>query len=266
MSEDSDSDQATFEKSNATLRRATPIPNSIITSSPKVMQSTIGRSETALSENLVTLSNEHIKATTLSSKSSNLSGPSKGIAGLGLGQSMSKSPNINTNAQSTQGQVITKPIRDSSQTNENGNSSSDSTSNTDTTDSESSSEEEEDAKENSNKKLHNSDETGSNTKGLVSDVPPGKAISNGEASRSQGLTISNNIISRKSPFNPPIVNLPNPESTDGGLVTCEDDVEKDGDGEEFGLENIYKKIIKSTHSPHSQPSPKMSSQVSINIL
>ena len=63
-----------------------------------------------------------------------------------------------------------------------------------------------------------------------------------------------------SPFYQNTTNKTNiePISNGGNQGALEQETEDVENEEVYSLGNIYKKVIKSTHSPHSQPSPKIS--------
>jgi len=69
-----------------------------------------------------------------------------------------------------------------------------------------------------------------------------------------------NVMSCTSPFDQNSTNITSfdPISNNGNLSTSEQEPENVENEEVYGLDFYYKKVIKSTHSPHSQPSPKIS--------
>ena len=156
------------------------------------------------------------------------------------------------------------PSRHLSQTTERGASSSDSTSNSDTSDSESSSDDEDNVKDNTNKKQRAPEFPVINNKSPKVDVSHANKTPNEESRLSS--TTARNVMSSNSPFDQNSTNIAtlDPISNNGNLSPSEQEPENAENEEVYGLDFYYKKVIKSTHSPHSQPSPKIS-QVCKNL-
>ena len=250
LSEESDSDHASFEPNLKHVPRATTQQKSSSTSYPNNMQTNVRCSESKLSDN---------NSSKISSGNLNL--PITGSSPIlskntecHVDQSISKSPRCKASAQNSDNHASLETARNLSQAAER-NSSSDSTSNTDTSDSESSSEEEENGKD---KSRQNSETAATSIKSSVTGASPPKPISNEESGRLTSA-VGRNTLSRNSPFDPNNANFAILESSSniGDRDESEQEAENDGDGEGYGLDVFYKKVIKSTHSPHSQPSPKI---------
>ena len=243
LSEDSDSDHPSFEPSNKSVSRSTLQQKSNCAS---IIPSAANASPLPTSRYTQHLTSSATSQTlSKSAKESTLAGYQE--------KSISMSPNCNANLQNSEVQGFKKPIRDSNTTKENG-SSSDSTSNTDTSDSESSSDEDEHCKEKTNKRHKSMENKNPNNRAKCTVMSPSKFIPS-EGPEQVSCVIAPNTVLNNSPFDSTSVSFSNLES---GADIADGDLEKDGDGEGYGLDVFYKKVIKSTHSPHSQPSPKIS--------
>jgi hypothetical protein len=254
LSEESDSDHASFEPNRKPVPRA-PTQLKSSTANPNNIQTNVRCSESTLSDNNSSRTTSGNLNLPMTGSSPIFSKASKNTEGH-VDQSISKSPRCKSSAQNSDNHASLETARNLSQAAERG-SSSDSTSNTDTSDSESSSEEEENGK-NNNKSRQNSEAAATSIKSLVTGASPSKPIPNEEFGRLPSA-VGRNTIPRNSPFDPNNANFASLESNGniGDPEASEQEAENDGDGEGYGLDVFYKKVIKSTHSPHSQPSPKI---------
>ena len=263
MSEDSDSDHANFEQptkvgSNVIIQKANTFSNN------EAMESSTRNSEQVSSDNLSKTSSEK-EILSQGIEVPKISKTSKSSAfGAVSDQPISKSPILKAIPQTTENKRASESSRHLSQTTERGASSSDSTSNSDTSDSESSSDEEDNVKDNSNKKQRASEFP------VITNSSPKTDVSHANKTPNEEPRLSSisarNVMSCTSPFDQNSTNITSfdPISNNGNLSTSEQEPENVENEEVYGLDFYYKKVIKSTHSPHSQPSPKIS-QVNENI-
>ena len=260
LSEDSDSDQANFEpsKKGSSVQQKT---NSY--SNGDSMQSITQSSKHALSENISKSSSDK-EAFLLGTEIPSVSQTSKSSTS-GTHGNLPISTNANSLDNSTTSEKgVTEPSRHLSQTTERGASSSDSTSNSESSDSESSSEEEDNAKDSSGKKPRNSESSAINSRSPKTCTSNGNKMPNDESNATS--TIPRNVMSGTSPFDTNSTNLMNfdPTTNMSNLDASEQEPEDVDNEEVYGLGSFYKKVIKSTHSPHSQPSPKISQVNKLN--
>ena len=253
LSEESDSDHASFEPNRRSVPRAPIQQTSTSTSYTNTMQTNIRCSESTLSDNNPSKTNNGNMNLAMTGSPEIFSKTSKSTEGH-VDKSFPRSPQCKSSAQNSDNQA-SETARNLSQTAERG-SSSDSTSNTDTSDSESSSEEEEHGKD--SKSRQTSEVAATSIKSLVTGSSPSKPVPNEESGK-MPIAMGRNTVPRNSPFDPNNTSFACSESNGniGDRDASEQEAENDGDGEGYGLERFYNKVIKSTHSPHSQPSPKV---------
>ena len=157
----------------------------------------------------------------------------------------------NTIIKNSETEIASKSTRNSAHANEKDGTSSDSTSNTDTSDSDSSSEEEDNGKQTSKQNIGSSEPTETSMQSAKESST--KSSSKQEINR-LAKPNAKTPVSILSPFDSTANNFPSLESK----AECDGDPENDADKNDYDLASFYRNVIKSTHSPHSQPSPKIS--------